>query len=118
MVRSAGSVQFSATVPGPVIFADMLCGGPEGQSDPPVHGAYPHAGVGLVHVPMKGSKAVHVHVSSHVAAPASGTCTEKRRMTASTIDSKEHARQKVFSLPTQLSLFSPIVPFAVVLLYF
>ena len=65
---SAGSVQFRATVPRPVIFAVRLCGGPDGQSGPPVHGANPHAAVGVEHVPILGSNSEHPQEVSHVAA--------------------------------------------------
>ena len=69
MVRTAGSVQLRANLPGPVTNADRLCGGPEGHSGPPLHGVNPHAGVGLVHSPIMPNE-VQVHVISHVAAAA------------------------------------------------
>ena len=97
MVRSAGSVQLSASVPGPVTNADRLCGGPEGHSDPPVHGVNPHAGVGLVHSPIR-PKLLHVHVVSHVAAAAERTLWKKRASEIATA-AAEHCRRRDAARP-------------------
>lgn len=77
MLRTAGSIQLRANVPGPVTNADRFCGGPEGHSGPPLHGVNPHAGVGLVHSPIMPNE-VQVHVVSHVAA-AAGRMPWKRK---------------------------------------